>query len=215
MIGVYKITNTLDGKFYVGASKDLNARKLKHFRINEPNNYRGVNEMHREMLRVGRDKFVFEVLEECSTEKLDEKEEYYIEKLKAVELGYNVSSKAKPMHDKKISEAHGNRLREWNLKQWENEEYRKNKSLEASLRQKERMKNKEYYEEKVAIMKKYTDSIKKRVAQYDMEGNFIAEYEGVRVAERATGVSSQMISKVAKGQKYRKSAGGFVWKYIP
>lgn len=55
---------------------------------------------------------------------------------------------------------------------------------------------------------------KKRVGQYSKDGSLVAEFEGTREAERATGISSQSISKVALGKKYRKTAGGFAWKYI-
>ena len=56
--------------------------------------------------------------------------------------------------------------------------------------------------------------MKKKVAQYDIEGNLIAVYEGVREAGRVTGISHKSISKVARGVKYRKTAGGYVWKYL-
>ncbi|MFJ6942823.1 MAG: hypothetical protein ACIRZV_08450, partial [Limosilactobacillus mucosae] len=70
------------------------------------------------------------------------------------------------------------------------------------------------YTKLLTLSKKYTDSIKKRVAQYDKDNHLIAIYDGVRVAERATGVSSQAISKVAKHQKYRKTAGGYRWEFV-
>ena len=101
-----------------------------------------------------------------------------------------------------------------NNKNWQDEEYRRKMSEMNSNLQKERLKDPEYLAEKSAQLKQYTDSIKKPVGQYDKQGNLIAEFGGVREAERATGIGSSLISAVAKGKKYRKSAGGYVWKFL-
>lgn len=50
------------------------------------------------------------------------------------------------------------------------------------------------------------------VRQYDLEHNFIAEYETMTEAQKNTGVSVAKISLVAKNQ--RKTAGGFIWEYV-
>ena len=52
---------------------------------------------------------------------------------------------------------------------------------------------------------------KKSVLQYDLDGNFIAEYESAREAERQTGIGYKMISRVAKGE--RPYTHGYVWKF--
>ena len=101
-----------------------------------------------------------------------------------------------------------------NVKNWRDPEYRKKKSIQSSKLQKQRLKDPKYLKEKSKQLKKYTDSIKKHVAQYDKDNHLIAVYDGVRIAERATGVSSQSISKVAKHQKYRKTAGGYRWEFV-
>lgn len=51
----------------------------------------------------------------------------------------------------------------------------------------------------------------KTVLQFDKKGNFIKEYPSMREAERQTGI--QGIDKVCAGVKYRKAAGGYVWRY--
>lgn len=57
--------------------------------------------------------------------------------------------------------------------------------------------------------KKHPNS--KKVQQIK-DGKVIAEYYGTYEAERNTGISSRHISGCALGK--RKTAGGFVWKYI-
>lgn len=53
----------------------------------------------------------------------------------------------------------------------------------------------------------------KKVLQLDQSGNIIAEFEGVRIAGKKTGIDHRSISQVAAGSKIRKTAGGFKWKY--
>ena len=51
----------------------------------------------------------------------------------------------------------------------------------------------------------------KHVLQFDLEGNFIKEFESVKQACEETGASPSKISMVCSGQ--RKHTKGFVWKY--
>jgi hypothetical protein len=52
---------------------------------------------------------------------------------------------------------------------------------------------------------------KRRVIQLDMSDNQIGIFESLDAASKATGVDDGGITKVCKG--YRKTAGGFKWKY--
>jgi group I intron endonuclease len=51
------------------------------------------------------------------------------------------------------------------------------------------------------------------VMQIDKDGRLVAEFEGVRIACKITGIDHRSISQVAAGSVIRKSAGGFIWKY--
>ena len=58
------------------------------------------------------------------------------------------------------------------------------------------------------------------VYQYDLQGCFIAKYDSAQAAQRMTGVCARNILQVASKDEYnkekhrfRKQAGGFVWKY--
>jgi hypothetical protein len=56
--------------------------------------------------------------------------------------------------------------------------------------------------------------LKKIVIQKTKDGEFIKEFEGVREAWRITGIDHRSIAAVASGSKIRKTAGGFIWKYL-
>lgn len=51
----------------------------------------------------------------------------------------------------------------------------------------------------------------KKVCQYTLSGELIAEYNSLIEAEKATAIPFKSISKVLRGTS--KTAGGFYWKY--
>ena len=97
--GVYKITNTVTGKFYIGSSKDVKRRWANHkcpsSWKNNPN-----KQLYKDIQNYGIDKFVFEILEEVEPESLKEAEQQLIETLKPT---YN-SNRAKGWDIEKYKE---------------------------------------------------------------------------------------------------------------
>ena len=67
--GIYKITNTITGDFYIGSSKDINRRWAAHKWPSRWNRYPN-NPMYQDMQKYGVDKFDFQILEEVEAEKL-------------------------------------------------------------------------------------------------------------------------------------------------
>lgn len=53
----------------------------------------------------------------------------------------------------------------------------------------------------------------KPIKQYDLNNNFIKEYESITQASMETGIHYSTISQCCKKAKYRKTAGGYIWKY--
>ena len=79
--GVYKITNTVTGDFYIGSSKDVKQRWACHKCQTTWKNYPN-KQLYKDMLKYGIEKFDFQILEEVESEKLKEKEQQFIEILK-------------------------------------------------------------------------------------------------------------------------------------
>ena len=86
--GVYKITNTITGDFYIGSSKDVKRRWAAHKWPSVWKKYPN-NPMYQDMKRYGVDKFVFEIIANVEPEQLKEKEQQFIEKLKPIYNNYN------------------------------------------------------------------------------------------------------------------------------
>jgi len=85
---VYKVTNIINGKSYVGqTTKSLNHRRKKHQWSNDGYAF------HNAIRKYGRSKFEWEVLEECdSKEEMDEMEFHYIKQFDSkVPNGYNLT----------------------------------------------------------------------------------------------------------------------------
>jgi hypothetical protein len=58
------------------------------------------------------------------------------------------------------------------------------------------------------------ENAKKPVAQYNLQGELLNTYNSVSEAGDITNICKQNIAEVCRGIKYRKTAGGFIWKYI-
>lgn len=86
MIGIYKITNKINNKSYIGQSVHIERRWIEHC-IPSSN-----SQIAQAIKQNGKENFDFQVLEECSIKELDEKEKYYIKKFNTINPnGYNVS----------------------------------------------------------------------------------------------------------------------------
>ena len=79
--GVYKITNTITGDFYIGSSKNVKRRWASHKIPSTWKKYPN-NQMYLDMQEYGVDKFELQILAEVEIAHLKEKEQQFIETLK-------------------------------------------------------------------------------------------------------------------------------------
>ena len=79
--GIYKITNTVTGDFYIGSSKNVKKRWTNHKIPSTWNQYPN-NPMYLDMQNYGVDKFEFQIIAEVEADKLKEAEQQFIEILK-------------------------------------------------------------------------------------------------------------------------------------
>lgn len=92
--GIYRITCTVTGKFYIGSAKSLRRRYRDHFSYLRRNAHMN-SKLQRAWNKHGGDTFHFEVLEfVLLPELLIPREQYWIDKLQAVEKGFNLSPTA-------------------------------------------------------------------------------------------------------------------------
>ena len=87
IIGIYKITNIINNKSYIGQSANIERRFKEHCY----KGYRSRIMLDIAIKKYGKENFTFEVVEECEPDKLNERETYWIKYYNTVESGYNSS----------------------------------------------------------------------------------------------------------------------------
>lgn len=143
MTGIYKLTNKINGKCYIGQSVDIKKRLENHMCLNGakyPGQVAYNYPLYRAMRKYGRENFESEVLENCEVEDLAERELHYIKKYNSVKNGYNQTYlTTNPLLDPEIMEKaiknmtanhrtveHREKQRKIAKGLWEDETYREN-----------------------------------------------------------------------------------------
>ena len=90
--GIYKITNTINGKIYIGRSTNVQDRWVQHIKSALEIGTIAKTQLYKEMKNYGIENFSFELLEKCDKNQLNEKEKYYIALFKTNEWGLNENS---------------------------------------------------------------------------------------------------------------------------
>lgn len=80
--GIYCITNKINNKKYIGQSNNIFGRWNEHISISYNDNSKGKSLIHQAIKKYGVESFVFEVLEPCEIEQMNELEIYYIKEFK-------------------------------------------------------------------------------------------------------------------------------------
>lgn len=87
--GIYKITNKINNKIYIGKSTDIEERWKYH--ISHYNYEREYDKpLYKSFRKYGIENFSFEIIEECSLD-IDEKEKYWINFYDSYKNGYNAT----------------------------------------------------------------------------------------------------------------------------
>jgi group I intron endonuclease len=92
--GIYRITCTVTGKFYIGSAINLHKRRRDHFRELQQNSHRN-RYLQRAFNKYGEQAFTFEVLELVLPISLTAREQYWLDKLKPFgRKGFNIAPTA-------------------------------------------------------------------------------------------------------------------------
>ena len=199
MVGIYKITSP-SNKIYVGKSIDLDERKKNY-------KYEGrrkkQHKLNNSINKYGWENHLFEIIEICEEENINDREIYWISFYNSVKEGLNLmyggqgGKQSQEVKDKKSKSMMG-----------------KKPSLETRQKMSESKKGHSMYDEgwkermKEAAWKSKQSS--KPILQYDLDGNFIKEWESKRQAGKKLKINPVSIANNTSG--ISKSAGGYVWK---
>jgi len=185
--GIYTITNTKNGKIYVGKSRRLYSRKYQHFTALKKNKHSN-SYLQSAVNKYGIDSFVFAIMEYCVEENLGQREYFWIKRYNSDdrEFGYNLD---------KVDE---------NGKQIRTQE-----SIDKMIAT---IRNKPKAEKCIRSGKNNPKS--KKIYQYSLDGEFLNEFESCHLAAENVGNPSlfTVISKIARNEFGMSS--GFQWRYF-
>lgn len=237
---IYLITNTVNGKKYVGQTleNDINVRWNHH-----KSSKKGCPYLKRAIEKYGINIFKFQIICICFDEDCNYYEPYYIKKFNSLSPnGYNLmtgggNSKHIPETILKISEANKNRIHtplseetKKKISQAKKGENSYNYGMKISEEQKEKTREtwrKKKEEGKIKLTEQVEEILKNGrqkgieynklikqipVGQYTKDNVFIKKFSGACEAKDELNIDRSTILKVCKG--IRKTAGGFIWKYL-
>lgn len=198
--GIYKILNTINGKFYIGSTNNLRKRLYEHYR--ELNLGTHTNKhLQAAWIKYGKEGFKFQILETIkdtsnfTNEDLRQLETDYIQKTQCYKdtIGYNIiaggigtlNNLCSEEKKKKISEANKGK------EAW-------NKGIAMSTEQKE-------------LLKQINRSKRgKFIDIYTIEGEFIETLNSINAVVEKYNVTKTTVTDICKGKRSGKK---FIFKY--
>jgi group I intron endonuclease len=218
MIGIYKITSP-NNRVYIGQSVNIENRFLSYKNLHKRNNKLVI--LYRSFLKYGVENHIFEIIEECGIELLNERERYWQDHYNVLENGLNCrltktndrSGKlGKETRDKIGLSKIGNK---YFLNKKHSQETKNKISLgNTGKRHSEEVNKSKGRKGKVSPMKgvfseNHHRSVK--VLQFDLNDNLIKEWNSLMDIKRELNFHIGNVSSCLKGnlKTYKK----YKWKY--
>jgi len=236
MTCIYKITNIINNKFYIGSAVDFKKRKSSHL-------YYFKNQKHQDYFqkaynKYGEENFLFEVLEIVENKnKLLEREQFYLDsltpwrrnigyniaKIAGSQLGFKHSEKTKLLLSKiQTGKSYADKVGEDKAKDW----IEKTRKSNTGKKRTEEYKIGRSGENNQFYGKTHSGEVRKiisnskigkdpwnkgvNILQFDISNNFIQEIT-LHDIQINLGIKKPNVVKCCKGE--RKTAGGFIWRY--
>ena len=115
--GIYKITAKHNGKVYIGQSNDIYNRWKGHWKQVKAgsNTY-----LHNTMRKYGKNNFIFEIIEECGQDTINEREIYWISYYDSFNNGFNLTIGGEGVKGKVFTEEEKENQRQISIKKGNN-----------------------------------------------------------------------------------------------
>lgn len=203
---IYKITNNVNGKAYIGqTSESIQKRWNEHVYASSYDKHRDYNyAIHRAIRKYGSDNFDVSLIEEVDNNLLNDREIYWIDYYNSFKSGYNMTLGGE-----------GSRTLDYDkiVALWDDGfgiEYIAKSIGCSDVQAREILKGHSNYS-KQESNRRGARNFAKVVTQYDLDGNFLAIYNSASEASVITGVSISNILAVCRFEQ--RTAGGYQWRF--
>lgn len=208
---IYKAVNKTNGKIYIGATThSLEERKKDH--IQKALNGKG-SAFQEALASYSTDNFIWEEIDTANTiNELAEKEKRYIQLYDSNHMGYNSDEGGgfkKNVYQYTYS---GDLIAVYDcLTDIENQLHIDKRRISSACNHSTLCKGSFWSYKLNDVFKMPVDDRKRIVKQFDLQGNFIAEYDSVSNASKINNISKTCISRCCRGE--RENSKGYIWKY--
>lgn len=221
MIGIYCAKNIVNEKVYIGKSVNVEKRWKDHKKgYNNPNASQYASYFYNALRKYGFDSFEFSILEECTEDKLNDKEIFWINKFQSNnrEYGYNTTNGGDgvtgywdiPVYQYDLD---GNFIQGYKSGA---DAKRKTGILAINLCCNGGVKSAGgyiwSYEKHDKISKCIRNYRTSKVYQYGLDGLYIASYDSILEASQITGTPYKKIIACLHSKTTPSRGGDFMWK---
>lgn len=212
---VYRITNKLNGKTYIGSTINFKKRIRSHF-YNLRKNVHGNRHLQNSFNKHGEDSFIVRILEKVyHTSKVIDKEQKWVDKLNPeynickVQVNTSLGIKRSKETREKIRQANlGLKHPEWRNKLKSKAQGGKNHWTQTKKFTKKARKNMSNAQKKL-YKNGYEHPNKVTIIQYDLDMNFVKKWSSI--SEAARFYNNGGIGNCVRGLS--KTSAGYIWKY--
>lgn len=219
---IYKYENKINGHSYIGQTNNIDKRKREHRNASQNPNHKDYNlPIHRAITKYGEDNFIFSILEECSSQVVNERERYWIAYYNSYSKGYNATIGGQDgggYNGKKVLafDYQDNYVKSFDNAKQAAIELGLGYGVVQQVLHQQRKSCRGYqlkYEEDPREITVYNSRQGGTISilQFDKNNNFIKEWKSAAEAGRTLKLDNSSITKCLKGKI--KSCGGFIWKY--
>lgn len=208
MTGIYKITNKINGKIYIGQSCNIEKRLQDH-KYHATCTSKPAHYIDRAIKKRGVDNFDYEVIEECKIEELNDREIYWIKYFDSSnsEKGYNLSLGGKGVYKHSRDEISSL----WDLGLSEKEISEK---LDIPTTTLSTILTSELNIDKAEIRGRSSKLLQKRIEKYSLDGEYVETYDSAKEAASSCNRNdTRNIRGVCSQEDGYNSAYGYLWKY--
>ena len=198
---VYKHVSP-SGKVYIGITSDIKRRWECHGRA-----YKACKKFYNAIKKYGWDNLTHEILyDNLERTQANVLEIGLIRFYKNKNISYNLSNGGDGTSGIKMSEANRKRISELH----KGNKYSLGRIQSKEEREKRRISNLGK-KRSIETIKKLSDSSKKKVYRYSLDGKYIDEYDSALDAQNILGINRAKIGACCLFK--RKSAGGYIWRF--